>query len=265
MSVLDEILAATRDECDRLARALPEDVGHQPLDVGALLARPPGAALRLIAEIKRRSPSAGPLSRVLPVDERARVYAREGASMISVLVDRAHFDGGYGDLASARAATRAPSTPGGPATPLLAKGFAIDVVQLEAARRAGADAVLLIVRILDDAALSLLHRESLARGLTPVVEVIDEAELARALAVDARVLGVNARDLSTLEMDRARAARVLAAIPEDRVALWFSGVGSPEEVRALAATDADGALIGEALMRRDDPSELLRAMVAVTR
>lgn len=256
MSVLDGILAATREECARLSSELPADVGHRPLDVAARLARAPGEALRLIAEIKKRSPSAGALSTALSVAERAQVYAREGATMISVLVDRAHFDGGYGDLAAARAAV---------SVPLLAKGFAIDEAQLEAARRAGADAVLLIVRILDDATLRTLVSASRARGLVPIVEVVDEQELARALAADANVLGVNARDLATLQMDKARAARVLAAIPEPCIALWFSGVGSPDEVRAVAATDVDGALIGEALMRRDDPSDLLRAMVAATR
>lgn len=255
-TVLDRIVAATKAECVELAAALPLDVGHAPLDVAAPLSRAPGEPLRLIAEIKRRSPSAGALSTRLSVSERARVYTREGARMISVLVDRAHFDGGYGDLAEARAVTD---------VPLLAKGFALEDVQLEAARRAGADAVLLIVRILDDPALATLVAGARARGLTPVVEVIDEDELARALSAGAEVLGVNARDLATLEMDKARAARVLAQIPERCVALWFSGVGSAEEVQRLSTGDLDGALIGEALMRQDDPSALLRAMVAATR
>jgi len=255
-SVLDAILAATREECAHLARELPPEIDHQPLDVAARLARAPGEPLRLIAEIKKRSPSAGPLSRTLSVPSRATVYAREGASMISVLVDRAHFDGGYEDLASARRVVD---------VPLLAKGFTIDEVQIDAARRAGADAVLLIVRILDDDALSRLLRASRARGLTPIVEVIDEGELTRALAAGADVLGVNARDLATLHMDKERATRVLAAIPENLVALWFSGVGKPEEVSALSRTGLDGALIGEALMRQDEPSGLLRAMVEATR
>lgn len=176
--------------------------------------------------------------------------------MISVLVDREHFAGGYEDLAAVRSAVP---------TPLLAKGFAIDAVQIEAARRSGADAVLIIVRIVDDASLRDLVATSRGLSLTPIVEVVDELELDRALDCDATVLGVNARDLSTLVMDRDRAARVSARIPPDRVSLWFSGVGSAEEVRSLASTTADGALIGEALMRLDDPAELLRAMVAATR
>lgn len=253
MTVLDDILAATREQCVQLRHALPEDVGHTPVDVAARLRRS-GGRLRLIAEIKKRSPSAGALSSKLSVAERARIYAAEGATMISVLVDVAHFDGGYHDLTAARGAA-----------PLLAKGFAIDAIQVEAARRAGADAILLIVRILDDASLRDLVATARGEGLCPVVEVIDEHELERALEADAKVIGVNARDLDTLAIDRARATRVRAAIQSEHVSLWFSGVATAEEVRAIAATTADGALIGEALMRRDDPGELLRAMVAATR
>ncbi len=256
MTVLDDILEATHAECVRLRTALPPDVGHAPIDVAARLRRGVGP-LRLIAEIKKRSPSAGALSTKLSVEERARLYADAGATMISVLVDVAHFAGGYHDLSAARG--------GAPLAPLLAKGFALDPIQVEAARRAGADAILLIVRILDDASLRDLVAASRAAGLCPIVEVVDEHELERAVAVDAEVIGVNARDLSTLIIDRDRAARVRAAIPDGTVSLWFSGVGTAEEVRAIAATSADGALIGEALMRRDDPTELLRAMVAATR
>lgn len=254
MTVLDDILDATRAQCVQLRRALPADVGHTPIDVAARLRRGEENPLRLIAEIKKRSPSAGALSTQLSVVERARIYAAEGASMISVLVDVAHFEGGYHDLTAARVGA-----------PLLAKGFALDSIQVEAARRAGADAILLIVRILDDAALRELVAAARGCGLCPVVEVIDDHELERALRADAELIGVNARDLSTLEMDRARAARVRAAIPSENVSLWFSGVATAEEVRSIAATTADGALIGEALMRRDDPTELLRAMVAATR
>jgi indole-3-glycerol phosphate synthase len=173
-----------------------------------------------------------------------------------VLVDRDHFAGSYEDLTRVRRVVQ---------TPILAKGFAVDAIQIDAARRAGADAVLIIVRILDDASLRDLIARADAASLTPIVEVIDESELDRALECDARVIGVNARDLATLVMDRDRAARVRSASPSDRVSLWFSGVSTPTEVEDLARTSADGALIGEALMRRDDPTELLRAMVAATR
>jgi indole-3-glycerol phosphate synthase len=260
MSVLDDILAATKLEIERL-RALPRrPTDRRPLDVASRLHRGQRRPLSIIAEIKKRSPSAGALSRVLDVPSRARVYERAGATMISVLVDRAHFDGAYEDLMAARAFVD---------TPLLCKGFILDPVQVDAAADAGADAVLLIARILDDATMSLLSKAIRDRGMTPIVEVTDEAELSRALAIEqasTRVIGVNARDLATLHMDRERAVRLIDAVPTSAVALYFSGLGSADEVRAVATPSpphrpADGALIGEALMRADDPEPLLRSMV----
>jgi indole-3-glycerol phosphate synthase len=259
VSVLDAILAETRKECARLRAEPPIDVGYAPLDVPTALRRAADAPLRLVAEIKKRSPSAGVLSRALSVEDRAAAYGAAGAAMISVLVDRAHFDGGYEDLSAARRRTDAP---------LLAKGFAIDSVQIEAARRSGADAVLLIVRILDDGLLAELHAATLALGMTPVVEVVDEQELDRAMRLDPRVLGVNARDLATLVMDPSRAARVVEAIPRSVVAAWFSGLGTASDVAHVARREGrrlDAALIGEALMRQDDPSPLLAEMVAAAR
>lgn len=258
MGVLDQILATTREEIEALQVDAMPTIARDPLDVVARLRRPEGGALRLISEIKRRSPSAGALSTVLSPGDRARAYLDAGASMISVLVDRAHFDGGFEHLAEARAAV-------GEALPLLCKGFVIDDRQLDAARAHGADAVLLIVRILSADALRALVEGARARRLEPIVEVVDEAELGRALDAGARVIGVNARDLDTLRMDDGRAARVLAAIPEAAVALHFSGLRAPADVVALRQAGPrrlDGALIGEALMRRDDPAPLLRELVA---
>ena len=260
-NVLEAIVAATREEIARLRETPPRHGEHAPIDVERVLRRGRGDPLRLIAEIKKRSPSAGTLSRVLSVEARARVYAREGAAMISVLVDRAHFDGGYEDLALARAAIEAP---------ILCKGFVLDEVQVDAARASGADAVLIIARILDERTLARLVEAVRARGMAPVVEVVDERELERALGAGATIVGVNARDLDTLRMDGERAARVVAAIPRTHVALFFSGISSPAEVARLArsseeARPLDGALIGEALMRRDDPGPLLREMVVAAR
>ncbi len=257
MSVLERILRATHDEIAELRARAPYPAPatlRATLDVFERLRRPEGAPLRLIAENKLRSPSAGALSTALSTGARARAYVEAGATMISVLVDRAHFAGGFAHLREARDAI-------GEAAPLLAKGFVIDAIQLDAARAEGADAVLLIARILDEAALPALVGAAQARGLEPIVEVVDEPELRRALATPARVLGVNARDLATLEMDPSRAARVLAAIPSRCVALHFSGVASAADVATLARRRLDGALIGEALMRADDPRPLLAAMV----
>ena len=141
--------------------------------------------------------------------------------------------------------------------------FVIDPVQLDRARAAGADAALLIARILPGDALRKLAEECRARGLEPFVEVVDEAEVARALEARARVVGVNARDLDTLAMDAAGAARVVERIPEACVAVHLSGLRDAEAVAAAARTRADAVLVGEALMRADDPSDILKRMLAV--
>jgi indole-3-glycerol phosphate synthase len=261
MSVLETILATTRTQIARLRATPMRSIERSPIDVFSRVKRDRDDPLRLIAEIKNRSPSAGALSRVLSVADRARVYERCGASMISVLVDGAHFDGSYEDLAAARAAVEAP---------ILCKGFVLDEVQVDAAQASGADAVLLIVRILDDASLVRLAASVRAKKMTPIVEVVDERELVRAIAAGANVIGVNARDLDTLSMDAARASRVVSRIPESIVALFFSGIGSADEVARIARENPgdrriDGALVGEALMRRDDPASLLQQMVAAAR
>jgi len=276
-SALDEILEATRLEVQRLRAAMSagQSRPRTPIDVADRLRRADGDPLHVIAEIKHRSPSAGLLSTALSVSARARAYADAGASMISVLVDRSHFDGGYDQLEVARASVDTPTDAlkdNSPTSiPILCKGFVIDEAQVEAAYRAGADAVLLIARILDDGPLKKLCRAVRNRGMTEIVEVVDECELDRALAAQAKVLGVNARDLATLHMDSSRAQRVIDQIPDDRVALFFSGLGTAADVARVASMGrrsgrrVDGALVGEALMRLDDPEPLLRTMVAAAR
>jgi indole-3-glycerol phosphate synthase len=223
-----------------------------------MLRRPAGAPLRLLAEVKLRSPSAGPLSRALAPDQRALAYAEAGAAMVSVLCDAPFFDGRWEHLSAARAQLDA----AGHAVPLLAKEFVVDERQIEEARDRGADAVLLIARVVDARRLAQLARAARAEGLEPLLEVVDERELDAALEAGGRLIGVNARDLDTLAMDAARAARVLAAIPAGVVALHLSGVRDPADVTRLAAGRADGALVGEVLMRQADPRPLLRAMRA---
>lgn len=250
MGVLAEILASKRDELPELIRrALPAPPPRRVIE----LARNAGEPLRLIAEIKRRSPSAGPLSVALSVAERARAYERAGARLISVLTDRRYFDGGYEHLLAARE---------GAALPLLCKDFVIDERQLDAARAFGADAVLLIVRCLDAGSLARLHSAARARELVPFVEVATEDEARLALDVGAELVGVNARDLDTLAMDPARAERVLALLPRSVTRVHLSGIGSPDAVARVARTGVDAALVGEALMRADDPEPLLARMVA---
>lgn len=253
--VLDEILQQKRAEVWKM-KAAPSYVrvpsGPRAI-VREALRREAGAPLRLIAEIKRRSPSAGELSTKLSADARARAYAEAGASMVSVLTDEKFFGGSWNDLCDVRVALGK--------TPVLAKEFVVDERQLFEAAACGADAVLLIVRILEGAELAKLVTASRHLRLEPLVEVVTEAELEAALSADAHVIGVNARDLDTLVMDPARAARVLASIPRDRIAVHLSGLKTPDDIATVAATRADAALIGESLMREDDPSELLARFV----
>jgi indole-3-glycerol phosphate synthase len=173
--------------------------------------------------------------------------------MISVLTDRKWFDGSFDDLSAARDAV---------SVPVMCKDFVIDLSQIDRAWSAGADAVLLIVRCLRQGGLlPRLVDGARSRGMEPFVEVVDEHELDVAIAAGARVIGVNARDLDTLQMDAERAKRVLALIPKGTVAVRLSGLKSESDAAAIATSRADAALIGEALMRRDDPAPLLAELV----
>jgi len=192
----------------------------------------------------------------LSVGERARIYASGGATMISVLADAKFFDGSWAYVAEARQVAGD--------TLILAKEFVIDEVQIDEAAAVGADSVLLIVRCLEASRRAPLVTYAREKGLEPLVEVVNENEVEAAVAAGATVIGVNARVLDTLQMDGARAARVLSAIPDACIRLHLSGVKSPDDVAALAASQIDGALIGEALMRLDDPAPLLSAMTAAT-
>jgi indole-3-glycerol phosphate synthase len=258
--MIDRILCPKRAEIARML-AVPSFAPkrHPGGGVPEALTRPPGAPLRLLAEIKFRSPSAGMLSRALAAPDRALAYAEGGACMISVLTDGPFFGGSYDDLAACREALE--RSLGATRPRLLCKEFILDAVQLERAADAGADAALLIARIVTASELRALADAARARGLEPVVEVATEAELAVAQAASARVIGVNARDLNTLRLDSARAQSVLRAIPPPTVAIHLSGLATPDDVSRIAGSRADAALVGEALMRVDDPRPLLRAMV----
>jgi indole-3-glycerol phosphate synthase len=252
VSKLADILASKRREIAALLGEPRARTSRAPLDVVGALQRG-GGPLRLIAEVKLRSPSAGRLSRALSAEERALAYAEAGAAMVSVLCDAPFFDGSWDHLGLARTALDA----AGRAVPLLAKEFVLDARQIGEARDRGGDAVLLIARIVDATRLKELARVAREEGVEPLVEVVDEPELDAALAAGARVVGVNARDLDTLAMDAERAARVLAAIPRDVVAVHLSGLKAPDDVARVARGRADAALVGEALMRLDDPRRAL--------
>jgi len=260
VGILSDILDSKRREVRALQAVPRRGATRAPLPVVERLRRGQ-AGLRLLAEVKRRSPSAGPLSRVLAPGERAVAYARAGAAAVSVLCDGPFFDGSWDHLAEARAAL----DEAGLAVPLLAKEFVLDARQIGEARDRGADAVLLIARIVDEPTLVALAEAARAEGLEPLVEIAHPSELPAARAAGARLVGVNARDLDTLAMDAAGATRLLASLERDVVAVHLSGVRTVADVVQLTAGRADAALVGEVLMREDDPAPLLRTLVGAGR
>jgi indole-3-glycerol phosphate synthase len=215
-----------------------------------------GARVAVVAEVKRRSPSAGVIRDDIDPVERATLYARHGAAAISVLTDSAHFGGSIGDLRAA-----APHVE----VPLLRKDFILDELQVLEARAAGASAVLLIVRALPAGRLEALLGFARTAELEAVVEVHTAAELERALEVGAEIVGVNSRDLDTFRIDLAGAWELIARVPADRIAVAESGMQQPEDVGRAAAAGADAVLVGTALSAAPDPAGLLRQLSAVAR
>ena len=212
--------------------------------------RRPG--LGAIAEIKRRSPSAGDLRPDADPSRIAPAYTAAGAAAISVLVD-GRFAGTWDDLEAARAETDAP---------LLAKGFFSTPEHLRTAKEAGADAVLLLLRDLDDGAVRALMGQASDLALETLVEAHDAAELARAVALDAPVIGVNARDLQTFEIDRASQLELVASVPSDRVVVAESGIASRAQGAAAELAGADAILVGSTLMRAGDPAAKLAELIS---
>jgi indole-3-glycerol phosphate synthase len=211
-----------------------------------------GPGLGAIAEIKRRSPSLGDIRPDADPALLAAAYARAGAAAVSVLVDE-RFGGDWGDLRAARAAT---------GVPLLAKGFFSTEEHLRTAKEAGADAVLLLLRDLDDAQMRTLLGMAGDLGLDTLVEAHDAGELERAIGHDAPVIGVNARDLSTFEIDRETQLALVARIPADRVAIAESGVRTRAQGAAAELAGADAILVGSALMQAADPAAKLSDLLA---
>ena len=215
----------------------------------AALRRP---GLGAIAEIKRRSPSAGDLRPDADPARIAPAYARAGAAAISVLVDE-RFGGSWDDLRAARSSTDAP---------LLAKGFFSTAEHLRTAKEAGADAALLLLRDLDDGLTSELLAEAARLGLDTLVEAHDATELGRAIALDAPVVGVNARDLSTFAIDRAAQLELVGSVSDDRVVVAESGIESRAQGAAAELAGADAILVGSTLMRAPDPAAKLTELLA---
>jgi len=250
-TVLERILATTREDVERRR-------GDRPL-TAAPSRRPPhlfrdalaAPGLSIIAEHKRRSPSAGRIGHGVGVGEIALAYQRGGAAAMSVLTEQPNFGGSLDDLRAARAAV---------AIPIIRKDFVVDSYQLAEAVDAGADAVLLIVAALVPDRLAELHDEAVRLGLDVLVEVHDSAELAVALDVRPAVIGINNRDLRDFSVDLERTLALAPLIPDGTIVVSESGLDSPGSLRRLSDAGVHAALIGEALMRAADPADALRAL-----
>ncbi|HYO40173.1 MAG TPA: indole-3-glycerol phosphate synthase TrpC [Nocardioidaceae bacterium] len=257
MSVLDEIIDGVRMD-------LAEREQHTPLDILKEAARRAPESLdpmptfraggvSVIAEVKRSSPSRGALAPISDPADLAAKYQSGGAATISVLTEGRRFGGSLEDLRAVRSAVD---------VPVLRKDFIVTSYQLWEARAAGADLALLIVAALDDRELESLVERARSIGLTPLVEVHDEEEVERALAAGAVLIGVNARNLKTLEVDRDTFARLAPRIPDGVVRVAESGVRGPHDVFELAKQGAHVVLVGETLVTGDDPRAAVADLVA---
>lgn len=260
--VLARILATKTDE----VTVLHEPATRATILEAALATGPPrdfgsalqgNGALAVIAEIKRRSPSKGELAPDLDPTVLASAYEAGGAACLSVLTDQLYFGGTVADLQDARAATR---------IPVLRKDFTIDEIQVYETRAIGADAVLLIAAAVpDDALLGDLRTLASELGLAALVEVHDERELERSLAAGATLIGVNSRDLTTFGEDLDVAERLIERLPPDVVTVAESAIRNPADAQRMADAGFDAVLVGEALVRAEDPAAAVRALANVQR
>lgn len=258
MSVLDEIVDGVRADLARREAQVPlADLRAALADVDP--PRDPMPHLRgpgssVIAEVKRRSPSKGDLAEIPDPAALAAEYAAGGAAAISVLTEERRFGGSLADLRAVRAAVD---------TPLLRKDFVVTEYQVVEARAAGADLVLLIAAALDDDLLRRLHDLAGELGLSVLLEVHDEAEAERAVALGTELVGVNARDLRTLAVDPDTFGRLAPMLPQDRVLVAESGIAGPVDVKRFVAEGARAVLVGEALVRDGAPRETVAAMTGI--
>ncbi len=256
MTILDDILAGVRaDLVERKASVPLDDLKNRAAGLPAALdayevLQQPGVSV--IAEVKRASPSRGRLAAIPDPAGLARCYGAGGAAMISVLTERRRFAGSLSDLDAVRRAVQ---------IPVLRKDFVVSSYQVWEARAHGADAVLLIAAVLEHEALISLHERVESLGMTAVVEVHDEAEVERACALSARVVGVNARNLKTLEVDRTVFRRLAPRLPPATVKIAESGIRGPHDLLACAADGADAVLVGEGLVTGKDPRAAVSALV----
>jgi indole-3-glycerol phosphate synthase len=243
-TILDKIVATKRREVAEARAAVPlasldEAIRNAPAPRDFLAAVSQGPPIRLIAEVKKASPSAGVIRADFDPVGIAKIYASHGASCISVLTDVSYFQGSLDYLCRIREAVD---------LPLLRKDFVIDRYQVAEARAAGADAVLLIAECLDDDALEELHGAILELGMTPLVEIYDPANLRRVLDVGARLIGINNRDLRTFQVDLGHCMRLRRQIPAGRIVVAESGIKTRDDVELLQTAGLHAMLIGETLM-----------------
>jgi len=256
-SILDTIVARTRERVAQESALCPveelqafAELAPRPRSLADALAR--SGQINVIAEHKRRSPSRGAIREDLEPADVARGYEKAGAAALSVLTDEPFFGGRIEHLVAARTAT---------SLPVLRKDFVVDAWQVWEARAASADAVLLIVAALEDDDLGGLITLAGEAGLDALVEVHDRGELDRALAVGARIVGVNNRNLKTLEVSLDTALSLASAIPDDVVAVAESGIRTADDIRRLRESGFAGFLIGERLMSAPDPGAALRSLL----
>jgi indole-3-glycerol phosphate synthase len=252
---LDRIVPAVRRRIYERSSSLPlsklqamSGPGRRPSFVAAISA--PGVSL--IAEVKRASPSKGPIRPDLEVEAMVQAYEQAGARAVSVLTEQDHFQGSAADLQAAAAAT---------GLPVLRKDFIVDAYQVHEARVWGASAVLLIAALLDDRELRDLAGLAVRVGLDVLLEVHDEAELDRALAVDGAVIGVNNRDLRTFAVSLETTERLAGLVPAGRLLVSESGIRDHVDVVRLASLGVDGVLVGESLLREPDVGAAARALM----
>ncbi|HXA53563.1 MAG TPA: indole-3-glycerol phosphate synthase TrpC [Solirubrobacteraceae bacterium] len=266
-TVLEQILASTRAEVERRKRELPVHTLEAKAEAGTGSGDAPGArhslrealtapGIAIVAEFKRRSPSAGALREDPDLAGIVAAYERGGAAALSILTDGPHFEGSLDDLRAARARC---------ALPILRKDFIVDRYQLHEARAAGADAVLLIVAALDQPALRELHEVARELGLEVLVEVHDREELVCALDTGAELIGINNRDLRDFSVDVERTFALLEAVPDGVCVVSESGIAAPGQLRRLAERGVDAVLVGETLMRALDPAAALRELLSGAR
>jgi indole-3-glycerol phosphate synthase len=258
VGIIDELIAGAREGVDTRKRAVPQAELESQLSgrgqdrpFQEALVRP---GLSVIAEFKRRSPSIGDIRPDADVSTQVAAYERGGAAALSVLTDSRHFGGTLEDLRAARGAAT---------LPIIRKDFIVDPYQLYEAAVFGADAVLLIVRALDDRHLNDLHDEARALDLDCLVEVHDADELERALEVDAEVIGINNRDLDGQGVDIQTTFELMPDVPAGKTVVAESGISGREELMELERVGVDAVLIGGALMLADDPELKTRELTGI--